>query len=119
MMRVNLKISCILYHFCFYINEEEDREKLLEPYDPSNMYNIFTNQLKLRTKPQTPFTDKKVGEQSVDKATLEFFKNLRLSINKMHLRFEDDVLQGCDKPFCFGITISVSINIINGLEFYL
>jgi hypothetical protein len=34
-----------------YIHEDEDRGRLLEPYDPSNMYNIFTNQLKLRTKP--------------------------------------------------------------------
>lgn len=53
--------------------------------------------------------DKKAGEQSVDKGTIEFFKNLRLQVNKVHIRFEDDVLNGCDKPFCFGIIINVRL----------
>jgi hypothetical protein len=93
-----------------YIHEDDDRQRLLEPYDPSNMFNIFTNQLKLRPKVSPKLSeDKKAGEQSVDKGTIEFFKNLRLQVNKVHIRFEDDVLNGCDKPFCFGIIMNVRL----------
>ena len=74
------------------------------------MFNIFTNQLKLRPKVSPKVSeDKKTGEQSVDKSTIEFFKNLRLQVNKVHIRFEDDVLNGCEKPFCFGIIINVRL----------
>ena len=88
----------------------------MEPYDPSNMFNIFTNQLKLRPKVSSKVAvseDKKTGEESVDKSTIEFFKNLRLQVNKVHIRFEDDVLNGCEKPFCFGLIINVRACICN------
>ena len=51
-----------LSHDDSYLNEEEDRQKLLEPYDPSNMYNIFTNQLKLRARGDINQSAKQNGE---------------------------------------------------------
>ena len=43
-------VEAFLSHEDSYIHDECDEAKLREPYDPSNMYNIFENQLKLKAK---------------------------------------------------------------------
>lgn len=45
----------------------------------------------------------------MEKATLEFLKNLKLVVNKVHMRYEDDSLSGAiENPYSFGIVIHVS-----------
>jgi hypothetical protein len=51
----------------------------------------------------------------MEKTTLEFLRNLKLVVNKMHIRFEDDLLKP-EKPYSIGIIINVSIISVN---FYL
>ncbi len=95
----------------------------MEPYDSSNMYNIFTNQLKLKNKERSAAAtmgkliltdsvvliakdDKDCSEQTMEKSTLEFMRNLKLVVKKLHLRFEDDILMP-EKPYAIGLVINV------------
>ena len=105
---------------------EENDHTVREPYDDSNMFNIFEHQLKLRKKGPSKFSallkildeedvKKKIQRQNTieqqqqDKQTFDFIKNMKLKINKLHVRYEDDYLNG-DSPFSFGLVIDVSLS---------
>lgn len=72
------------------------------------MYNIFTNQLKLKNKDSNSnqaARDDKESEQAMEKSTLEFIRNLKLVVKKLHVRFEDDILMP-EKPYALGLVIN-------------
>ena len=50
--------------------------------------------------------DKDCGEQTMEKSTLEFMRNLKLVVKKLHVRFEDDILMP-EKPYAIGLVINV------------
>ncbi len=52
--------------------------------------------------------DEKESEQAMEKSTLEFIRNLKLIVRKLHLRFEDDILMP-EKPYALGLVINVII----------
>jgi hypothetical protein len=52
--------------------------------------------------------DDKDTEQSMEKSTLEFIRNLKLVVRKLHVRFEDDILMP-EKPYALGLVINVII----------
>jgi hypothetical protein len=49
---VGPNLDSYMSHDDSYINESDEdlRVRVMEPYDPSNMFNIFENQLKLKPK---------------------------------------------------------------------
>lgn len=44
----------------------------------------------------------------IDKSTLEFIRNLKLVVKKVHIRFEDDILMP-EKPYALGLVIKVML----------
>ncbi len=50
--------------------------------------------------------DDKESEQAMEKSTLEFIRNLKLRVRKLHVRFEDDILMP-EKPYALGLVINV------------
>ena len=42
----------------------------------------------------------------MEKSTLEFIRNLKLIVRKLHVRFEDDILMP-EKPYSLGLVINV------------
>ena len=50
--------------------------------------------------------DEKESEQAMEKSTLEFIRNLKLIVRKLHVRFEDDILMP-EKPYALGLVINV------------
>ena len=50
--------------------------------------------------------DDKESEQAMEKSTLEFIRNLKLIVRKLHVRFEDDILMP-EKPYALGLVINV------------
>ncbi|CDW78351.1 vacuolar protein sorting-associated protein 13a [Stylonychia lemnae] len=91
---------------------EEDEQHIQDPYDSSNMFNIFEHQLKLRKKDKDELLIKNqqlkrqnTQEQNQsEKQTFDFVKNMKLLINKVHIRYEDDVFNG-EFPFSCGIVM--------------
>eukprot|EP00347_Sterkiella_histriomuscorum_P010120 403377528 len=93
---------------------EEDDQHLNNSYDESNMFNIFEHQLKLRKKTKDEVDKKKPikrqntqEQQQWEKQTFDFIKNLKLKINKVHVRYEDDCFNG-EFPFSFGVVLDVN-----------
>ena len=43
----------------------------------------------------------------MEKQTIDFIKNLKLTVNRFHLRFEDDYFSK-DSPYAFGLVFDVS-----------
>jgi hypothetical protein len=41
---------------------------------------------------------------------MDFLKNLKLVINKLHVRFEDDYLTGAQQPYSIGLVVNVLIH---------
>ena len=56
--------------------------------------------------------DDKESEQAMEKSTLEFIRNLKLIVRKLHLRFEDDILMP-EKPYALGLVINVIMKHFN------
>ena len=44
----------------------------------------------------------------MEKSTLDFMKNLKLTINRFHFRYEDDYFS-FEKPYSFGIVVDVKV----------
>lgn len=42
----------------------------------------------------------------MEKQTFDFIKNMKLRVNKVHIRYEDDYFNA-DSPFSFGLVIDV------------
>ena len=86
---------------------------MLEPYDENNGFNIFTNNLKLRKKQQNAMNQPKAepevaskdaAPQGLTKETKDAVKGLKISIKRLHLRYEDDYYS-FENPYSFGIVI--------------
>ena len=52
-------------------------------------------------------------EHPIDKSTFEFLKNLKLTVNNLHIRYEDDCIAGSDSPYSFGLTLHVLMRTLN------
>lgn len=48
----------------------------------------------------------------VEKSTIEFIKNLKLTVNKIHIRLEDDLLS-TDQPYSLSLVIHVRCTHLN------
>ena len=60
--------------------------------------------------------DDKESEQAMEKSTLEFIRNLKLIVRKLHVRFEDDILMP-EKPYSLGLVINVIKYFIFTIDF--
>ena len=56
--------------------------------------------------------DDKESEQAMEKSTLEFIRNLKLVVKKLHVRFEDDILMP-EKTYALGLVINVIMKHFN------
>ena len=69
------------------------------------------NSLAAKAAPDQDKEPKKHGSKeedtSMEKQGFDIFKNLKLKLKKLHLRFEDDTFS-VDNPFSFGFVIDVN-----------
>lgn len=90
-------------------NEENDDN---EPYDAHGCYNIFTHKIKFKldSKSKQSRKIKKIeqnapntnpDENSMSGYFMNIMKNIKLSLNGVHIRYEDDFF--AQTPFAFGI----------------
>ncbi len=100
----------------------EDQQDQDESYDTSNCFNIFTHQIKFAVDRMSPPPEdlgskkrngkKKAAGQEQPKEGEEqgvfqgyaknILKNIKLSLNHLHIRYEDDYFSS-QKPFAFGL----------------
>ena len=58
---------------------------------------------------ETPIDPQKASEEPlIDKQTIDFLKNFKLKINRLHVRYEDDYFTG-ESPFSFGVVLDVNL----------
>lgn len=91
---------------------------MLEPYDENNCFNIFSNNLKLRKKRKLNHGKslhphnclaKTSPDQPIPKEVREVFQSVQITIEKLHIRYEDDYFSQA-APYSWGIVIEVSVS---------
>ena len=118
--------------------EEPQEDILNHSYDSTNAFNVFEHEMKIKanTVHEQANIDKNIknleelrylastdflkarllDEESQVKNVRLIFKNIKLTIRRLHIRYEDDHYSAAlGKKFAFGITID-QLNIFSGVD---